>query len=155
MHSKLCAFLSCVAFSPIAMITPVDAATVTNAWARPGTDDIAVYFTLRDETVKPLTLIGVGTPRAQHAQIHHTVSTSMSVNGVGMSGMDMHDKGTSMETVQSVTVEPRQEIIFEPGGYHVMIDHLKRPLKLGEHFLLTLKFRDHTHTVVNVAVKNG
>jgi len=123
------------------------AATATAAWARPGNDDVAVYFTLTNNTNKAITLVGAASPVAKSTELHRSSPVEANAGDMEMSGM-------TMQTVQSLTVEPHQHINFEPGGYHVMLIHMRHSLKLGQHFPLVLIFRNKTREIVPVSVIN-
>ena len=65
----------------------------------------AGYFTLRNESEKPVTLTSVQSSACGMAMLHQSIQE----NGV--------DK---MVHVKSVTVKPHATLTFAPGGYHVM-----------------------------------
>lgn len=124
--------------------TPLTAtASTSNAWARPGTDNVAVYFTLTNTSKKPRTLVGAASPIADSVDIHETVQM-----GSGSSAI------TTMQAVSSLVIEPHQHVEFAPGGFHLMLVHMHHKLTLGKHFIVTLKFRDKTREIVSVTVAN-
>jgi copper(I)-binding protein len=90
-----------------------------NAWVRatPGADLAAAYLTLRNVSRNAVTVTGVESPIAGHAMIHETT-----VQG-GQSRMRPHEQ---------LVVAPGMTVKFEPGGLHVMLHDLKRPLTVGQ-----------------------
>jgi copper(I)-binding protein len=90
-----------------------------NAWVRatPGADLAAAYLTLRNVSRNAVTVTGVESPIAGHAMIHETT-----VQG-GLSRMRPHEQ---------LVVAPGMTVKFEPGGLHVMLHDLKRPLTVGQ-----------------------
>ena len=56
--------------------------------------------------------------------------------------------------VAGVDVTPGDRLVLKPGGYHVMLIDLKRPLQAGESFPLTLDFEKSGTIEVNVVVES-
>jgi len=46
----------------------------------------------------------------------------------------------TMLPVKGIDLKPGTKVDLAPGGYHVMLEDLKQPLKQGETIPLTLKF---------------
>jgi copper(I)-binding protein len=111
-----------------------------NAWVRaiPGADTAAAYLTLRNATGSAITVTGVDSPVASHAMIHET-----STQG-GQSRMRPHEQ---------LTVAPRATVKLEPGGLHIMLHDLKRPLTVGESVPLTIKLSGGSTLQVTAAVR--
>jgi copper(I)-binding protein len=111
-----------------------------SAWVRatPGVDTAAAYLTLRNVTASAITVTGVDSPVAGHAMIHET-----STQG-GLSRMRPHEQ---------LTVAPRSTVKLEPGGLHVMLHDLKRPLTVGERVPLTIKLSGGSTLQVTAAVR--
>ena len=101
--------------------------TVENAWARPAAVGQmgVIYLTVKDAGA-PDQLIGARTPVADDAQLHRSM-----MNGNMM----------EMRTVSEAPVAPGQPLVLAPGGYHIMLMGLKRPLKEGDTVPVTLVFR--------------
>jgi len=97
-----------------------------------------VYLTVENRGDQVDRLIGVSTPVA-HAELHR-----MSMDGGVM----------RMRAVDSVEVNPGARVMLQPGGYHVMLMDLKRPLQAGESFPLTLAFEKAGSIEVNVVVES-
>ncbi len=112
---------------------------VSNAWARatPGKSAIgAAYVTIHSPTADKL--VAASTPVAKKAELH-TMS---------MSGMVM-----KMRPVASIDIPAGQAVTLQPGGYHIMLVGLAKPLKTGQTFPLTLTFEKAGSRTVNVAVE--
>lgn len=101
---------------------------VENAWARatPGfSKNGGAYFTIRNSGKDEDRIVGVYAAISQKAEIH----------------VHLNDKDIMrMLRVQSVDVPAGGKTVFEPGGRHIMLIGLHKPLKKGESFPLTLKF---------------
>jgi copper(I)-binding protein len=114
---------------------------VHNAWVRPTAkgENAAVYLTLHNHSSTADELIGASSSAADNVEIHE----SMMENDV----MQMHRSDT-------VPLAADEEIIFEPGGLHVMLIGIKQDLVLGEHISVVLHFKNHEDIVVEVHVED-
>lgn len=132
----------------LALYLPVRAAEfragnllVTEVWSRP-TPPVAaagaVYMSILNTGRKPDRLLGLSTPIAHKAEIHE----SRLVQGV-----------EEMRPVDSVECPPGIAVKIEPGGLHVMLLGLTRPLAAGTQFPLSLRFRDAGILTVQVSVR--
>ncbi len=114
---------------------------VEQVWARatPGAvKSGAIYLTITNTGNTPDTLEGVAsTPAAAHADVHE---------------MKMVKGVMEMRPVKSLTIEPGKSVVFQPGGYHVMLTGLKAPLKEGQSVPLTLTFAHAGNEQVTASV---
>jgi hypothetical protein len=113
---------------------------VADPWARasivPGRPAV-VYFTVRNTGDAPDRLVAVASPRAARAHLHET----------------RHEGGVMrMAPVEALTVPPRGALALAPGGTHVMLMGLARPLAEGETVPLTLTFERAGEITVEVVV---
>jgi copper(I)-binding protein len=121
-------------------ISQTPALTARDAWIRatPGSDIAAAYVTLRNESANPVIVIAVQSPVASHAMIHET-----SIQG-GQSRMRPHEQ---------LAIAPGQTVKLEPGGLHVMLHGLTRPLAVGERVPLILTLAGGGSLQVTAAVR--
>lgn len=84
-----------------------------------------VYVTFKNTGNAPDRLIKVASPEAEKAEMHETRIES----GVAM-----------MRAVAAVEIKPGAKVEFKPGGLHIMLMGLPRPLKEGGTVPLTLTF---------------
>jgi periplasmic copper chaperone A len=108
--------------------TRVGDLVVKQAWAR-ATIGLgktgAMYLTVTNRGDKADRLIAVTTPIARRAGLHtHIVDGDV----------------IKMRPVEAVEIAAGQSATFKPGGDHIMMMGLKRPLKKGGSFPLTLTF---------------
>ncbi|MEA2733057.1 MAG: periplasmic copper chaperone [Acetobacteraceae bacterium] len=121
-------------------VAPPDASGISaeHVWARATagtTSTAAVYLTVTDNG-QPDRLACLSTPVAATAELHETI----------------HDGDVmKMRPVAGIALEPGKPVTFSPGGYHVMLTGLKKPLKAGDSFPLTLTF-EHAQPIT-VAVE--
>lgn len=99
---------------------------IEQPWARATPVKVGgAYMTLRNNGAVTDRLVKVAAPLAEKAEIHET-----KVDG----GMAM------MRPVGAVELRPRNSVQLKPGGLHVMLMGLERPLKEGERIKLVLTF---------------
>jgi copper(I)-binding protein len=114
--------------------------TVTDAWSRAtiGTTAPGVaYLTITDSGAAD-TLTGIATPVAASAMLHQSTTE----NGV-----------SSMHMVDALPVGAGATVKLAPGGYHIMLEGLKQPLKAGDTFPLTLSFKTAGAVTTTVTVR--
>lgn len=125
------------------------AVTVSDVWARPARMagdghemgmTSAVYFVLRNRGSQADRLVAASTAVAGRVELHETRQEG-----------DM----MRMAPVQTVEIPAGGEVVFKPGGLHVMLMDLKRDLKVGDSFELTLKFERAGELTVTVPVREG
>jgi hypothetical protein len=114
--------------------------TVEQPWARATAEraeTAAAYGTLV-VTGGADRLTGASTPVAAKAEVHEHI----------------HDNGVMrMRPVAGgIPLEPGKKLTLLPGGYHLMLEGLRQPLKPGESFPLTLTFAHAAPVTVTVAV---
>jgi periplasmic copper chaperone A len=107
----------------------VDAAvTATDAWVRgtvPAQKTTGAFITL--QSTEDAKLVGVSTPAAKAAEIHESTQSQ----GV------MH-----MHAVDEVPLPAGKRVELKPGGFHVMLVDLSKPLVEGDSVPLTLTIED-------------
>jgi periplasmic copper chaperone A len=112
---------------------------IENPWARatPGKATIgAAYLTLRSPTGDRL--VSAATPVAGKAELHT----------MEMSGMVM-----KMRPLAGIDIPAGQPVSLAPGGLHIMLVGLKKPLRAGQSFALTLTFAKAGSQTVEVPVE--
>jgi copper(I)-binding protein len=92
--------------------------------ASPAPDIASLYFTIVNFGERADTLRSVGTPMGT-AQLHEVVTEG---------GRSM------MRHVHALSIAPGDTVRLAPGGYHVMITELIRPLQVGDTLGVTLTF---------------
>ncbi len=115
--------------------------TVTGAWARstpPGAKMGAIYLVIDNGMTKSDRLLKLRTPVATSAEVHRT---------------EVLDGIARMREVAVLHLDAGQRIEFKPGGHHVMLMGLKKPLVEGKTFELELVFEVAGPRKVKVAVR--
>ena len=123
--------------APDAGATPAEMSAL-NPWVRmsimpEGSDapdappvNSAAYLVLRNTTDTADALVAVETEVSDTAEIH---------------SVTMDDGVMRMRAVDSVVVAAGGEAVLEPGGYHIMLIGLRRPLSEGDSVALRLVLR--------------
>jgi periplasmic copper chaperone A len=113
---------------------------IYNAWVRPTAAgaNAAVYFEMRNNTAQDDELLSVTTNVTDIVEIH----TSSMDNDV-----------MQMSRLVSVPLPAAAELLFEPGGMHIMLIDLKQDLVLGEHMDIILQFNKHADIVIEVHIE--
>lgn len=115
---------------------------ITDAWARatpPGLDVGAAYLVIHNRGSDDR-LVRAASPVAHEVQFHRTV---------------VHEGMARMREQPTVAVAAGRETVFAPGGMHVMLLGLTRPLAAGAHFPLTLTFERAGTLEVEVEVRGA
>lgn len=112
--------------------------TVTNAWVRsnvPGQSVGAAYMTLNSP--QDSTLVYVETPAAGKVEIH---------------SMIMNNNVMKMRKLEELPLKAGKAEKLAPGGFHLMLFDLAKPLKTGDSAAFTLCFKDKAGNITQQAV---
>jgi copper(I)-binding protein len=113
---------------------------VNDAWARataPGQTSAAVYATIVNEGGAGDRLVAVSSDRAAHAMLHE----GSVENGIAR-----------MRMVDQIELAPGERVELKPGGGHVMLTGVAKPLNPGDRFTLRLSFEKSGEKTVPVTV---
>ena len=84
-----------------------------------------------------------------------TALTSPVAKNVDMHTMSMTGDMMKMREVENIEIKPATEIAMAPGdGFHLMLTGLKKPLKTGDKFPLTLTFQKAGKVTISVVVED-
>lgn len=101
--------------------------TFDDGWAKAtGTEMTGVFGTITNPGDTDLHLIGVDSDLGGSAELHETVP--------GASGMMMQEREGGF------VIPAGGELVLEPGGNHIMLMELGRPITTGQQITLTLEF---------------
>lgn len=126
----------------LAATAATDSMMVSDCWIRsmPGDVPSGGYFKLMNMSDKPVDLTGVSTEAFGMSMLHQTL------NSGSTSKMVMIDKAT---------VPANGTLAFAPGGYHVMFENARQPLKVGASVPVTFNFSDGEKVTSRCEVKNA
>jgi copper(I)-binding protein len=114
---------------------------VQDAWSRatpPGAKVAAGYMTLRNKSATPDRLVGASSPAAARVETHT---------------MEMTGDVMRMREVKGYEVPAKGSFELKPGGAHLMLVDIKRPLKEGERVPLVLRFEKAGEVKTELAVQ--
>lgn len=134
------AVFACGAAAPAAQ---APAFVASAAWVRepvPGQQQTAAYVVIENPGAAELRIVGASSDVAGVVEIHEMVRTG-----------DM----MKMAPVKSVPVPAHGRVELKPGGLHLMLFQLKKPLKAGDTASLTLTTASGDSVKVAAAVKKG
>ena len=115
---------------------------ITESWVRevpPVSSVTAVYVVIENAGNRDDKLIGVKSEVSKSAEIH---TTSIDENYVA-----------TMEKVDALLIPSGQKLELKPGGSHIMLRELKKPLKAGDKVEIDLIFENAGVLRVQVSVK--
>ena len=130
--------IALLAFAVMPAAAQAPTIEVQNAWSRaaPAAGIGVVFLTITGHG-GPDRLVGVASSAAEHAAVHETTQE----NGV-----------MRMRPVTELRVETGKTVSLAPGGYHIMLMHLKQALKEGDQVPVVLTFEKAGAITVNAAV---
>ncbi len=105
---------------------------VTNAWVRvmpPTQKNTAAYLTIENKTDKEFILKSATTDVAGEVQTHQ---------------MEHVDGMMKMRKVDGISVPAQGQVQLKPGGLHLMLLNLNKPIKDGDEVSIVLKFQGGT-----------
>jgi len=114
---------------------------VRDAWVRVSTarrTSSSGYCRLENRTGKPIALVGITADGVGSAQVH----TMTDQNGQ-----------MSMHPVAKITIPPHGAVDLSPGGTHIMLTDITRPLAMGSTLELRFTFDDGRTQTVRAVVR--
>jgi len=136
---KIKAFLFIICLLPMTSLAQMNI-RVEDAYSRempPTATNIAVYVTIRNVGSHGVSLESVSTDAAESAMIHR----STMANGM-----------MTMEHVSELYIAPRENVRLEPGGVHIMLAGLRRPLRAGDLIRMNLNFSNGVVLRVDIPI---
>ena len=121
-------------------VSKIGSIEISNAWARASTGSTgagAAYFEIRNHGRNADRLVSAKTEVSRTASLHVHI---------------MKDNIMRMERVEALEVPAYGRVSLKPGGYHVMLTGLAKPLRRGQSFMLSLTFEKAGMEIVKVAI---
>jgi len=115
--------------------------TITNAWVRllpPSATTTAAYMTISNSSSSAAVVISAASDVAGATEIHQMSDMN------GMMKMSMSG---------DLTIPASGKTVLQPGGFHMMLINLKKPLHQGDNVAITLNFKDKSSLMVNAVVQ--
>ena len=117
-----------------------DPIVVRDAWIRepPPRSPAAGYLVIENRGGDPVELVAVATEAAAQTEIHV---------------MEYKDDRMTMRRVAKLQVPAGEEVALKPGGTHLMLMELRRPLRDGDEVELALRFDDGKERRIQMPVQ--
>jgi hypothetical protein len=134
-------FIIALAFFFYAMISFAHI-EVSDAYVRglpPGQPNTAAFMAVLNDTTDDITLVGVNSTAAKVVEMHR----HSHVNGV-----------MQMRQVKTIDIESGEQFMFSPGGYHIMLIGLHKPLRHGDNVALELIFSSGAKVMLTTIVRS-
>jgi len=155
--------------------TAAAAPSISGAWARNSpmkASNGAAYMDVTGGTVDDqITAASVDSTIAGKVELHETVEADAASSSGGMETTAPMDSTTAagdgsmstttlspameMRPVDSIAVPAGTTVSLKPGGYHIMLIDLVKPLVIGDSFELTVTFATAGEQKVQVEVKDA
>ena len=103
---------------------------VSDAWVRealPGQQVTGVFLKIYSRSERPLVLVDARSKVSSHAEIHE---------------MKMEGETMKMRAIPWLDLPSNKSVDLRPGGVHIMLFGLTKPLKTGEIVPITLIFEE-------------
>ena len=139
MRHMLLAVVTLLALGAVAQ-AQAPSVEVSQAWARATTSTAkvgGVFLTLKAAGTADR-VVSASSPVAEKIELHETI------NDAGV---------MKMREVPQLVLAPGQATVLKPGGTHIMLIGLKRPLNRGESFPVTIVFEKAPPATVSVTVQ--
>ena len=128
--SCIALFLSFISSPVFASDIPHKTLEVHNPWVReapPTIKILAGYFTLHNHSDKTHTVLSVTSPQFDRVEIHRT---------------EIKEEMAHMAPVSKIIIGPKNQVLFEPNGLHLMLINPKGKVKKGDKLNLILHLSD-------------
>ena len=103
----------------------------------PGTTITSSYMIIENKGEKTVTLLGASSKVSPRIEIHqHSMSDGM----------------MRMRQLDSININPKQKIILQPSGLHLMLFDVKKPLQAQHNVKLTLNFSNTPSVTILVPI---
>ncbi|HDK38020.1 MAG TPA: copper chaperone PCu(A)C [Thiolapillus brandeum] len=128
--------------SPCFAGTAADDIQIIDPWARevpPGLTTSAGFLGMKNTGDKEHKLVAAESANTGMVELH----THINDNGV-----------MRMRPVENIAVAPGGTTTLQPGGLHLMLMMLKKPLKSGDKMAITLEFEDGSKKEIQAEVRH-
>ncbi len=116
---------------------------INDPWVRsapPSVKVMAGYMTLTNHGQKTITLSHLNSPQFDKVEVHRSV---------------MHNGMMHMEKIDPLSLESQQQLILEPGGYHLMLIKPVHAIAEGDSVHLNFSFDNGDKLSIMAEVKDG
>lgn len=134
------------------------AVTVTGPWARVTAAEAktsAAYMTIASKDGDVLTKASVPTSIAGMAQLHETTTSGESMDSMDEMDDDSMTAMKGMKEVAKIDIPAGGSVQLKPGGYHIMLMELAKPIAAGDTVPVTLTFEKAGEVTVDAVARES
>jgi len=137
-------FMSLLAITGSASIpsrSKADEIIVNDVWipeGPPSAKATAAFMVIENHTAKEVALIAAKTDAARATEMHK---------------MEMRNEIMEMKKIERISIPAHGKAELKPGGLHLMLIGLTKPLKEGDKVSFTLQFSNSTEKTIQAVVK--
>lgn len=116
---------------------------ISDPWVRsapPSAKVMAGYMKMTNHSLKTITLSDINSPQFDKVEVHRSV---------------MHEGMMHMEKIEPLTLKSHQELVLEPGGYHLMLIKPLHAIAEGEQVHFNLSFDNGDKLSLMAEVRGG
>ncbi|MFA6037795.1 MAG: copper chaperone PCu(A)C [Legionellales bacterium] len=113
---------------------------ITGAYVQPlipGQKNTAAYMTINNNTKQTYILNGAASSMAQNTELH---------------SVTMQEGMMKMRPVDFITILPGQQVVFQPGDFHIMLMNVNTELTKDTLVPICLEFKDSANICTDVPV---
>ncbi len=139
---KLLLVLACLGWPFATLACALHEIQVHDAYVRstpPDQQTTAAYMNIHNTNDKPYRLVAVVSDAARMVQLHEVKET---------------DGVARMQQVDFIDLPAKKNTALQPGGYHIMLIDLMKPLNPGDTIDFTLVYNDGSRTELTMPVKD-
>jgi len=114
---------------------------VTGAWVReapPTSRVLAGYMNIKNNTNNAIKLIAVSSDISKRTEMHNTV---------------IENNMARMVELKQLSIASQKQTAFKPGGQHLMLMGISKPVRAGDVVTLQLKFENGVEKTVKADVR--
>ena len=113
---------------------------ISDIWARPGLAEgnSAVFFVVDNPSNEDDRILSASSDIATAVELHEST---------------LIDDVMKMEKQEFVLIPAGEEVLFKPGGLHVMLIGLHKDLMVGDEFILTIQLEKNGEIPLDVVVE--
>ncbi len=115
---------------------------IRDGWSVPpvaGLNIGVAYVSMVNQYAEPVTLTHITGDVSETIELH----THLLVKDI-----------MQMRQLNELVIEPNQDVTFKPGGLHLMLINLKKPLDVGDSFPVTFHFKDREPVTTTITVRS-
>lgn len=140
-RSLMFIFMTLAMFSPAWAQDKNEDLAVHNAWVRwqpPSRPNSSAFMTIENKSKRDISVISVSSKVIEHIELH---------------AMERENGIMKMRQINRIVIPANSGVELKPGGLHLMLFGIQKPLEAGEKLPMTLNFPDGSMIEFEAVVK--